>query len=196
MFRQRIRLTLCAAGCVLLFGAPAAPQSREGDSQKKDEPPRCESLPEEKRRQTEACKTEEEKREDAYEKLLQERADREKPKHSSFLQWLHFDGLWLPAQTGAIYYGLIGAHMTIADIKGANIFGPPGVMLLLEDHSGRRRVRPALTWGVSLHLTDFRTPGSSRPAQLYLNFTKAWTSGSYESGLALAGLSLTFKEKK
>jgi hypothetical protein len=154
----------------------------------------CASLPEEKRRQTEACKTEEEKQEDAFQALVEQRADKEKPKHSSFLQWVHFDGLWVPAQSGASSYGLVGAHMTIADVKGANIFGPPGVMLVLDTRNGRQRLRPALTWGVSMHLTDFRLPGTERATQLYLNLTKCWTTGGYESGLTMAGLSVTFKQ--
>jgi hypothetical protein len=167
---------------------------KAGHDESSDKPPQCDSLPEEKRRQTEECKTAEERREDEYERRLKEIAEHEKPRHSSFFHWLHLDGLWVPMSMGASTYGLVGTHMTIPDIHGANLFGPPGVMLMLDESEGHRRIRPALTWGVSFHLTDFRTPGSGRNAQLYLNLTKAWTTGDYRNGIDMAGLSVTWKK--
>jgi len=186
MICKHDRVRLCVVGCLVLLTAPSLWAQSDDKA--------CARLPEETRRQTEACKSEAEKQEDAYQALLEERADKEKPKHSSFLQWVHFDGLWMPLQSGASSYGLIGAHMTIADVKGANIFGPPGVMLVLDSRNGKQRFRPALTWGVSMHLTDFRLPATERATQLYLNLTKCWTTGGYESGLTMAGLSVTFKQ--
>jgi hypothetical protein len=56
-----------------------------------------------------------------------------------------------------------------------------------------RTIEPALTWGISVYLTDFRTPGL-RTSQLYLNVTKAWTMGDFHSGFDMAGLSVTWKK--
>lgn len=196
MFKQDHRLCqgiialLLSAG-VGLVHAQGGPTT-SGDDKSSDK--KCAALPEEERRRTEACKTAEEKRADQYQRIVKEREEREKPRHSSFLDWLHLDALWIPATSGVSSYGLVGAHMTIADIHGANVFGPPGVMLILDNDGGRLRLRPALTWGASLHLLDFRTPGSGRDAQLYLNIAKCWTTGGYQGGIDMAGLSVTWKK--
>lgn len=154
----------------------------------------CTKLPEKKRRATEACKTEEERREDEYQRRVAERLEREKPTHSSFLKWLHIDGLWAPTTLGVGTVGLIGTHVTIANVGRVNFFGPPGVMLLLEDAGGSRRIRPAMTWGISVYLVDFRPPGANHNAQLFLNLAKGQTFGDQRTGMDLAGLSITWKK--
>lgn len=154
----------------------------------------CASLPEAKRRTTEACKTEEERREDEYQRLVAERLEKEKATHSSFLKWLHFDGLWTPTTLGSSTFGLVGSHVTIANVGRVNFFGPPGVMLLLENTGHSRSIRPAVTWGISIYLTDFRMPGQDHTSQLFLNLAKAQTVGFEGGGLDLAGLSVTWKK--
>src|SRR5262245_20188854 len=60
----------------------AAPTEQDHDAY-------CASLPEDERRRTEVCKTPEERAEDAaYKRVVEEREEKEKPTHSSFLKWL------------------------------------------------------------------------------------------------------------
>jgi len=154
----------------------------------------CASLPEEKRRKTEDCKTEEEKREDAYQKVVQERLEKEKPSHTSFLRWLHLDALWMPTTFDGSMVGLIGSHMTVANIDRLNFFGPPGVLLLMQNVGGEKKIIPALTWGFSVYLTDLKMPGEHRKAQMYLNLTKVWETGNQNNGMDMAGISMTWKK--
>jgi len=185
---------------VLLVGLAADPvraqddPANEPDGLPLEREKLCASLTEEKRRQTEKCKTEEERREDEYQRREKERAEKEKPTHSSFLRWLNIDGLWVPTQLGGTTYGLIGAHLVVANLNRLYFFGPPGVLLILENGSGGRDLHPALTWGFGIHLTDFNMPASRRTVQLYLNLTKCWTVGSYQNGLDMAGLSISWKK--
>jgi hypothetical protein len=171
--------------------APAAPQHPvETVGQRQA---RCDSLPEEKRRKAEECKTDEERREDAQQKRREEAAEKEKPKHSSFWRWVHVDGLSLPTANGVAAYGLVGTHVAVANIGRVYFFGPPGVMLLLEQAGDTHRVTPALTWGFDIYLSDFRFPGTDRTAQLYVNLTKCWIAG-YQNGVDMLGLSLSWKK--
>src|SRR5262245_5437562 len=156
-------------------------------------PARCASLPEEKRRKTEECKTEEERRDDAQQKRREEAAEKEKPKHSSFWRWVHVDGLSLPTASGVGAYGLVGTHVSVANIGRVYFYGPPGVMLLLEDAGDSRRLAPAISWGFDIYLSDFRFPGTERTAQLYVNLTKCWIAG-YEGGVDMFGLSVSWKK--
>ena len=123
------------------------------------------------------------------------RFDEEKKKHSSFLKWFHIDGVWVPTESGASSYGLIGAHLAVANLGRVYFYGPPGVMLLVDHRNGGHEFHPALTWGVSVYLTDFHVPGVRRPAQLFLNLSKCWTRGGYQTGLNMGGLSVTWKKQ-
>lgn len=155
----------------------------------------CASLSESKRRQTDICKTEEERAEDARQQHLKEQAEKEKPTRTSFLQRMHLDGLWIPTSTGVGQYGLIGTHLDVASIGRVHLFGPPGMMMVLERaEDGGWRVRPELTWGVSLYLSDVRFPGSKHHAQLFFNLTKAWSATNFQTGRDMAGLSLSWKK--
>lgn len=153
--------------------------------------PRCDSLPEEKRRKTEECKTDEERREDAQQKRRDEAAEKEKPKHTSFWKRVHVDGLSLPTASGVAAYGLVGTHVAVANIGRVYLFGPPGVMLLLEQAGDTRRLTPAISWGFDIYLSDFRFPGTDRTAQLYVNLTKCWMA-RYQ--VDMFGLSVSWKK--
>jgi hypothetical protein len=188
---------LTIALLILMFAVPYAGAQERNPSTPSDQdrPVKCDSLSEKRRRQTEECKTPEEKAEDAYQALLKKRLDEEKKKHSSFLKWFHVDGVWVPTESGASSYGLIGAHLAVANLGRVYFYGPPGVMLLVNNTKGGHEFRPALTWGVSVYLTDFHVPGVRRPAQLFLNLSKAWTRGGYQNGLNMSGLSVTWKKQ-
>src|SRR5262245_15377944 len=98
-------------------------------------------------------------------------------KKSMFLSALHTDVMWLPTSSGNDALGLVGAHFTVANIGRVYLYGPPGV-LLLRDSSEGVRFHPALTWGFSFHLADFKI-GPKHTVRLFANMTKVWTRGDY-----------------
>ena len=184
--------TLLAA---LLCAEPAFAQKKSTPKNEGERLEYCASLSESKRRQTEICKTEEERSADARQKRLDELAEKEKPSHTSFLRKLHLDGLWIPTSMGTGQYGLIGTHLDVASVGRIHFFGPPGVILVLERaENGGWRVKPSLTWGVSVFLAEVRLPGAEKHSQLFFNMTKSWSAGSFSTGRDMAGLSLAWKK--
>jgi hypothetical protein len=195
---SRLRPALIIAVCVAAWLCP-----QPSFAQKKFKPPQseaervadCAKLSESKRRETDICKTAEEREADARQKRLDEQAERERPSHSSFLRKFHLDGLWIPTSMGTGQYGVIGTHLDVASVGRVHFFGPPGMMMVLERSGGGWRVRPSLTWGVSVYMADVHLPGASHPAQLYFNLTKSWSAGNFDAGRDMAGLSLAWKKK-
>ena len=185
---------LSYAFVLMLLLAPSAAwaQTRDDDDEK-PQSEKCAKLTEEKRRATEECKTPSERRQDDYERRIKEAEEKERPERSSFLKWLHVDGLWTTTSLGSRTYGLVGAHLAVVKIKRLYLFGPPGVMLL-STPGDDQRFRPALTWGFSIQLVPIRIPGTNREAELYINLAKCWTSMSSQAGLDMAGLSITWKK--
>ena len=182
----------------LIVVAPSNAWAQQTDSGASDDdkPPqteKCAKLPEEKRRATDECKSEAERRRDDYERRMKQAEEKERPERTSFLKWLHIDGLWTTTSLGERTYGLIGAHLAVVKIKRLYLYGPPGVMLLVNNPDGQR-IRPALTWGFSIQLVPIRLPGTTREMELYLNLAKCWTSTSSQGGLDMAGLSVTWKK--
>jgi hypothetical protein len=152
----------------------------------------CESLDEALRTQLSECRAIEDP---DYWELLRQRAEDEVPSRSRFLSWIHLDGPWVPMSTGTRTYGIIGMHVAVAQLGGRLfVFGPPGAMLVAQKSGGGWAVRPAMTWGMSFHLRDFRVPGTARDAQLFVNFARAWISGSRQNGMDMIGLSVTWKK--
>ena len=130
-----------------------------------------------------------------------ERMEKEKPPKTSFLDRVHLDVFGAPPEIGggASLFGLVGAHLTIAEIGRINIYGPPGVMVAMQseaDGSGRWRPMTALTWGVSIRLVEFRLRGSSRRTVMFLNLNKLWTWGDFTQGTDFAGLSFAWKRDR
>jgi hypothetical protein len=113
--------------------------------------------------------------------------------HSSFLRWVHVDGLWLPGESDAGVFGLVGMHIAVARIGRTAIFGPPGVMLVRQQTANGPIIRALFTWGMSYRLTDMHVPHKSRPASLYLSLAKCWTSVNIDDGIAMFGLSITWE---
>ena len=127
-----------------------------------------------------------------------ERLEREKPTKSSFLDRLHLDVFGAPPEIGgeSPLIGLVGAHITIAEIGRIHLYGPPGVMVALrsaDEYADRWRPVTALTWGISIRVTEFRVRGSDRKTALFLNLTKLWTWGDFSSGTDFAGISFAWK---
>ena len=192
---RRSALLAALAGLMVLAASPSFAQPFRTDLQAgRERQVACDDLPESKRRQTDECKTIEERREDARREREREIAEREKPTHSSFLRKLHLDGLWIPTSTGTGQYGLIGTHIDVASAGRLHFFGPPGMMLVLENTDGGWKIKPVLTWGVSVFIGDVRLPGQKSQAQLFFNLTKSWSAGNFQIGRDMAGLSLTWKK--
>lgn len=130
---------------------------------------------------------------------LIERLDREKPARTSFFDRVHLDLLGAPPEIGGTsgLVGLVGAHVTIAEIGRLHLFGPPGVMVAMQsidgDRSGRWRAVTALNWGVSVRLVEFRLSDASRRTVMFLNLTKIWTWGDFDRGMDFVGLSFAWK---
>ena len=113
---------------------------------------------------------------------------------AKFLKWVKVDAAWMPGQLDAGFYGVIGMHVAVAKVGRLYVFGPPGVMLVVQDTGEGRILRPAFTWGFSYALTEVRIPSTRRNAQLYLTLGRCWVTGSYSNGLNMVGLSVTWKE--
>jgi hypothetical protein len=118
------------------------------------------------------------------------------PKHSMFLNRVHFDWLWSTTASGSRFYGLIGSHLTLVDVGRLQIFGPPGVLVLsVPNGEGGRRLTIGYTWGVSVRLTDLRVASSTRNATLFLNVAKVWVDGApnldgHTPGFDIVGFSI------
>ena len=129
-----------------------------------------------------------------------ERMDREKPEKTSFFDRVHLDVLGTPPETGngGRLIGIVGAHITIAEFGRVHLFGPPGVMVAMQatgsDASERWRPMTALTWGISIRLIDFQMRGASRRTVMFLNLTKLWAWGNFNSGTDFASLSFAWKK--
>ena len=197
--RRRVIGNLLPAALLLSLAATPA---YADDKQKKKDPPRdpvaladyCAALPEQERRETNACKTQSERDEDDQKRRVKEAEDRERGTKTSFLRRFLLDGMWVPMSGGG-QYGLIGTHLDVASVGRIHLFGPPGVLMMIErTENGGQRVRPAWTWGVSIYLTEFEFPGSGRRTQLYFNLAKAWSAGDARTGRDLCGLSLSWKK--
>lgn len=192
--RPALIITALVAG--LLSAQPSFAQKKQKAPQTaRERDAYCKSLSESKRRATEICKTEEERLADARQKRLDELAEKEKPTHSSFLRKFHLDGLWIPTSLGMGQYGVIGTHLDVASVGRLHFFGPPGMMMVLEhSEEGKWRIKPSLTWGVSVYMVDVRLPGATQRAQLFFNVTKSWSAGTFDAGRDMAGLSLAWKK--
>jgi hypothetical protein len=152
----------------------------------------CESLDDEQRKQTPECDGLDDP---TYWQTLIERAEEEIPSRNRFLRWVHLDGPWAPMSTGTKVYGIVGVHVVVAQIGGRLfVFGPPGAMIVAQSNGQSWTVRPALTWGLGVYLRDFKVPGSKRKAQLFVNFARAWMSGTPQNGLDMIGISVTWKK--
>jgi hypothetical protein len=165
-------------------------QAQKDDKERRETP--CSEMAEDERRETTRCMTDAELRQADYEKLQREREERERSTRTSFLKWIHVDGLWTATEFNRRSFGLIGTHVAVMEFGRLHLYGPPGVMLVMERSGESWRARPGLTWGLSVHLTDVTMPGSQKRAGLYLNLAKLWTTGNFRNGRDMIGLSMTW----
>jgi hypothetical protein len=124
---------------------------------------------------------------------------RREARKTSFLDRVHLDVLGMPPQVGDLsMVGIVGGHITIAEVGRVHFYGPPGVMVVARspDSSESRRwtASTAFTWGVSIRLTDFHMGNTPRRTTLFLNLTKVWVFGGLNSGTDFVGLSFAWKK--
>ena len=119
------------------------------------------------------------------------------PIHSRFLSRVHLDMLATQSNMGARVYGVIGAHLSLVDMGRVQLYGPPGVMMMMvpTDHGGHR-VSFGYSWGASVRLADLRLGGAIKNATLFLNVSKVWMGTSERSandqgGYDLIGFSIS-----
>jgi hypothetical protein len=164
----------------------------------------CRELSEEERRKTERCKTEAERREEEQKKRAQKIADREKPTKTSFWRRVHLDLPGIRAESGKDHLccSVIGIHLIVAEVGRLQLYGPPGVLLVRQKvGSNNWQWRGAYSWGLGWYLDDVTFPLLNRPAKLYFNLTKVWTTGGVPAegevsdpnfGVSMVGLSVVF----
>ena len=129
--------------------------------------------------------------------------DQEKPRHTSFLSRLHFDGMWSTTSTNGRLYGIVGSHLSLVDIGRIQLFGPPGVMLLtVPDGAGGRQMALGYTWGLSIRLGDVRIGAPTKNMTVFLNITKVFlgpTEGELAGssrGYDIVGFSIAPRKKR
>src|SRR5262245_10206219 len=122
---------LIIGAALLLSPSPTSAQTPTDSPSTKETQRReeaCAALPEDRRRERTECMTEEERSEADQQRRRKEAEEKERPTHTSFLKWVHVDGMWVPTRLGASTYGLIGSHVVVANLGRIHFFGPPGVM--------------------------------------------------------------------
>jgi len=208
--RLTARRLATASLCLIVVAAPAAAQVSRASADRPAAPANCEWMSDAMRRLTSSCSR---LRSDEDAELRRSRPQPSKDaaefrrgesqrqglepsgfSFASFLKYLHTDVLWTPSETGAGLQGLVGVHLVIANIGRVHFFGPPGVMLVMQNTSTGKMVRVASTWGTSIYLVDFRLPGSRQGGKLFVNLGKAWTTGDQRTGINMIGLSATWRK--
>jgi hypothetical protein len=129
------------------------------------------------------------------------RSQLETPTRSVWWHHVHLDALWPMTEGGSGVFGVIGVHATMKVSGRVQIFIAPGAMLVrVPDIAGAEHWQPATDWGFSYRVASFVFPGLRRPSTLHLNLAKVWMLGrapetlaGFDSGMYLAGCSLTFR---
>ena len=112
------------------------------------------------------------------------------------LRHLHYDGLSTNGQRGPRAYGLVGTHLTLAQMGRWYFWGPPGV-LVLKQPDGRTVVR--ITLGVDFRIGDLPI-GHGRRLPIFVSVAKAMNQQemralqrNINSGTDMVGLSITLR---
>jgi len=125
----------------------------------------------------------------------------EKQDHSSFLKYVHFDGLWTVAQFDTKYrtqqpFGILGMHVAIPmpGYKRLQIIIPPGAMVFTYPYGRERKWAPGATFGGGLKLFEFDPRIVSSRAALHLNFVRAIIpiEENIKTQISMVGGSVTF----
>ena len=130
-----------------------------------------------------------------------QRAHKEALIKSKWYERIHLGGAWpIVSDFKQSKYGaIIETHISIVDIGRLEI-NLPGIMFVsVPDNRGRRVIKQATHFGMSLKLTTFTLPGTKQQFVSHLNFTNARIMDGFSNfadreGLSLMGLSLTVKK--
>src|SRR5262245_10740132 len=108
----RLRPLVFVLGTVVLlwpssgFAQTQSPDQQAIDRQQRDDV--CAAPPEAKQSTDDECSNDEERGTAEQQRRMKEAEQKEHPPHTSFLKWIHIDGMWIPTTLGATTYGLIG----------------------------------------------------------------------------------------
>src|SRR4029450_3694736 len=100
----------------------------------------------------------------------------EKPKHTSFIEHVHFDGGWIRPQSHARAFAPIGTHVSFMVGNRLELFPLPGVMLLRapSSNTGNMQWMAAYDYGIGFRVADFQLPGPGQPRRLHSTLARAW----------------------
>lgn len=130
-----------------------------------------------------------------------QRAHKETLIKSKWYERIHLGGAWpiVNDLKRSRYGAIIETHISIVDV-GRLELNLPGIMFVsVPDNRGRRVIKQATHFGMSLKLTTFTLPGTTQKFVSHLNFTNARIMDGFGNfangeGLSLMGLSFTVKK--
>jgi hypothetical protein len=136
----------------------------------------------------------------ARQAIEDQRAQGEQLNKTKWYEKIHLGGGWpIVSDLNQVKYGaIIETHISIVDVGRFEINLPGLMFLSLPGSHGRRIIKRATHYGVSLKLNTFTFPGTDKKFLAHLNFSTAKVDGFTGVGnrdrLALMGLSLTVKK--
>ncbi|HTL39351.1 MAG TPA: hypothetical protein VL306_00860 [Methylomirabilota bacterium] len=120
---------------------------------------------------------------------------------SWFLRNLHLDVAWTPLDNRATFHGVLGMHLTLAQIGDRVFLFGPGVLVVVNRIGvHQKEFRVGNTWGMSIRLKDFRFPGTLKSAGLFLNIANLRLPqvtdllAQSQDGVSVLGLSIAFRK--
>lgn len=130
-----------------------------------------------------------------------QRAQREALIKTKWFERIHLGGGWpVVSDLKQSQYGaIIATHISVVDFGRVEINLPGLMFLSLPDNRGRRVIRQATHFGISLKLNTFTFPGTKQKYVSHLNLTNArvldgFSKFASREPLSLIGLSFTVKK--
>lgn len=130
-----------------------------------------------------------------------QRADKEALVKSKWYERVHLGVAWpiVSDFRQSSYGAIVATHISVVDIGRVEINLPGLMFLSLPDQRGRRVIRQATHFGISLKLSTFTFPGTKQKYVSHLNLTNArvmdgFSKFAQREPLSLIGLSFTVKK--
>lgn len=130
-----------------------------------------------------------------------QRAHKEALVKSKWYERVHLGGGWpIVSDLRKSNYGaIVATHISVVDVGRVEINLPGLMFLSLQDNRGRRVIRQATHFGISLKLNTFTFPGTKQKYVSHLNLTNARVMDGFSKfadrdPLSLIGLSFTVKK--
>ncbi len=113
------------------------------------------------------------------------------------LKNVHLDGMWTNSSNSKLrFYGVVGTHLTLAHVNRFDIWGAPGLILMILPNG---QVRLMSTMGVDIFLGQVKVPFLDGERAIYLTFAKVYNAGDQlkvfhnrDVGKTMVGLSVTW----